>query len=71
MSNSNLEPVDLSELTLEQKFELRAFEARTANLSREQLAELCTKIYGQMLCRDAIYRELIKKKWGLNDGKPE
>lgn len=63
--NNDLSPVQLS---LEKQFEISAFGARLVNLSRQDLEHLCVEVYRNMLMRDAIHQELIKKEWGLDDG---
>jgi hypothetical protein len=55
----------LAELTLEQQFSLRSFEAQVDKMSREQAQQFLVKLYEQMLCQETVYRQLIKHNWGI------
>jgi hypothetical protein len=52
-------------LTLEQQFNLRSFETRVKQMSREQAQEFLVKLYEQMLTRENMYQDLIKHQWGI------
>ena len=52
-------------LTTEQELSIRAFETQVRQMSREQAQEFLVKLYIQMIIRDAVYRDLIKYKFGL------
>ena len=52
-------------LTLEQKFALRSFETQVAQMSHSQAQQFAVTLYEQLLVKDALYRELLKKEWGI------
>jgi hypothetical protein len=54
------------ELSLEQKFNLRSFEAQVQHMSREQAQEFLVKMYEQMILRENLYKELLEHQWGLD-----
>lgn len=54
------------ELTLEQQFGLRSFETQVKLMSREQAQDFLVKLYEQMMVREAMYKQLLKKDWGLD-----
>lgn len=58
------------DLSLEQQFSLRSFEAQVRSMSREQAQEFLVKLYGQMMARENMYKEFIKYEWGLDPGSP-
>lgn len=53
------------ELSLEQKFELRAFEARTKTLTKEEAQQHLIDLYELMIKKETMYRHFLKKEWGL------
>lgn len=55
-----------TQLTLEQKFALRSFETQVAQMSHDQAQQFAVVLYEQLLVKDALYRELLKKKWGID-----
>jgi hypothetical protein len=55
----------MTELTIEQRFNLKAFEHTVSQLSHEQSKEMLVKMYEQMIVREAICKELVRKEWGL------
>jgi hypothetical protein len=57
-----MEPIALS---LEQQFALRSFADQVDRMSHEQAQEFLVKLYEQMMIRDTLMKELIKKDWGL------
>lgn len=57
-----MQPVELS---LEQKFSLRSFETQVSQMSHEQAQLFLVQLYEQMLIKEAIYRDLLKKEWGI------
>ncbi|MGF1538947.1 MAG: NblA/ycf18 family protein [Pleurocapsa sp.] len=59
-----------SELSLEQKFNIRSFEVQVQNMSHQQAQEFLVKLYEQMLLRDNMYQEVLKHQWGL-DAPPQ
>ena len=54
-----------TQLTLEQKFSLRSFETQVEKMSREQAQEFLVKLYSQMMMRETMYKQFLKKEWGL------
>ncbi len=53
------------QLSLEQQFELRAFEAQVQELSKEEAQELLVKLRTAMLHQSQAFRELLKDAWGI------
>lgn len=53
------------ELSLEQKFNIRAFEAYVKELPEEEAKKRLVDLFEEMLVKDIIYKELIKKEWGI------
>jgi tRNA splicing endonuclease len=58
----------LAELTLEQQFSLRSFEAQVDKMSREQAQQFLVKMYEQMMMRETMYRHFLKHEWNLDGG---
>lgn len=54
-------------LTLEQQFNLKAFEHQIQDINREQAQDLLIHLYKQMLMQENCYKSLIKQQWGFND----
>lgn len=48
------------DLTLEQKFQLKALDQRIDNLTAEQLKELLLKTAARVMVKDNIIRELLR-----------
>ncbi|MEM9002070.1 MAG: NblA/ycf18 family protein [Cyanobacteria bacterium P01_F01_bin.86] len=57
------EPMQLS---LEQQFNLRSFETQVQKMSREQAQDFLVKLYGQMMMREAMYKQFLKHEWGID-----
>lgn len=55
-------------LTLEQQFSVRMFQSQTQVLTQEQAIEFLVELYTQMIVQEAIYKNLLKKQWGISDG---
>lgn len=55
-----------TELTLEQRFNLRSFETQVEKMSREQAQEFLVKLYEQMMMRETMYRQFLKHEWGIS-----
>jgi hypothetical protein len=55
-------------LTLEQQFSVRMFQSQTQGLTQEQALELLLELYTQMILKESIYQNLLKKQWGISDG---
>ena len=56
----------MSELTIEQQFELAKVKQTIANASVEQLRELFVEFYTVMLRKDNITKELLAQQWGMD-----
>jgi hypothetical protein len=50
-----------TELTTEQEFALKAFQMQASSLSLEQAQNLLVELYRQILVRETIYKDLLKK----------
>ncbi|MDJ0734647.1 MAG: NblA/ycf18 family protein [Nostocaceae cyanobacterium] len=57
-----LKPIELS---LEQEFNIRAFETQVQQMNREQAQEFLVQLYRHMMAREQMYKELIKQEWNL------
>ena len=55
----------LTELSLEQQFSLRSFEAQVEKMSREQAQQFLVKLYEQMMMRESLYKQFLKHEWGI------
>lgn len=53
------------DLTLEQQVNLRILAVASKEWSREQVQERLIKLYEQMIVREAMYRDFLKREWGL------
>ena len=56
------------ELTLEQKFKLESARLKSSTLPTDILKDVVVQEYIKMLQMDVFYRQIIKEKWGLNNG---
>lgn len=56
------------ELTLEQKFKLETLKAKSSVLSTDILKDTIIQEYIKMIYLDNSYRQIIKTKWGLDNG---
>ena len=56
----------MSELTIEQQFELVKLRQTIANASVEQLRELFVEFYAVMLKKDNITKDLLAQQWGMD-----
>lgn len=56
------EPIELS---LEQKFSLRSFETQVQRMSREQAQDFLIKLYEQMMVKEELYKQLLKRQWDV------
>jgi Phycobilisome degradation protein nblA len=54
------------ELSLEQQFSIRSFQAQVQNMSQEQAQDFLIKLYEQMMVRENMYKSFIKHQWGLD-----
>ena len=53
------------QLSLEQKFELRAFADRVQSLSQEEAHEHLVNLYELMIKKESMYKHFLKQEWGL------
>lgn len=53
---------NLAELSMEQQFQVQAFQMQVKALSREQAQEMAVEIYKAMLVRDVLYQQMIGQK---------
>ena len=56
------------ELTLEQKFELEILRVKLSTLPTDILKDTLIQEYIKMIYLDVFYKQLIKQKWGLENG---
>jgi hypothetical protein len=54
------------DLSLEQQFNIRAFEQQVQDMSREQAQEFLVDLYRQTLLRENSYKSLLKQQWGID-----
>ena len=57
-----------TELSLEQKFSLRAFADQVRHMSREQAQEVLIKLHEHMMLKENMYKSLLKHEWELDSG---
>ncbi len=53
------------ELSLEQQFNLRSFQAQVERMSREQAQDFLMKLYEQNIYLKVTYNQLLKTQWGI------
>ncbi|NEP61570.1 MAG: NblA-related protein [Symploca sp. SIO2G7] len=53
------------QLSLEQQFELRAFEQQVKQLSHKDAQLLLVRLKELMLFQNASFREILKDAWGI------
>jgi predicted HD phosphohydrolase len=53
------------ELSLEQQFNVRSFETQVEMMSLEQAQMFLKDLYRQMIVKEKMYQELLKKEWNL------
>ena len=56
-----------NELSLEQQFNIRSFQAQVEKMSQEQAQDFLIKLYEQMMVRENMYKAFLKHQWGLGD----
>jgi hypothetical protein len=56
------------ELTLEQKFKLESARLKSSTLPTDVLKDTIIQEYIKMIQMDIFYKQLIKEKWGLENG---
>ena len=58
MSNKNY-------LSLEQEFSLKRTASQVKSLSSQQAKELVVELQRQLMIKDNLYQQLIKKEWNI------
>lgn len=53
------------ELTLEQEFELKMFEGMVNRMTEDQAKDFLVKFHMQMIIREAYYRHILGRHWGI------
>ena len=53
------------ELSLEQRLKQRIFTDRVKTLSREDIEQLASELYKQMMLKENMYKALVKEEWGI------
>lgn len=53
-------------LTLEQEFILESFKQTVRKMSKEQAHDFLIKLYEQMMIRESMYKEFLKREWGID-----
>jgi hypothetical protein len=56
------------ELTLEQKFKLEILRVKSSTLPTDILKDTIVQEYIKMIYLDVFYKQIIKEKWGLDNG---
>jgi len=59
------------EFSLEQQFQIKAFNDQVCQMSSDQAKALLRELNTQLMMKETIYRELIKYKWGIEPMKPQ
>ena len=54
------------QLSLEQKFELRAFADRVKTLSQDEAHKHLVDLYELMIKKESMYKHFLKQEWGLS-----
>lgn len=52
-------------LSLEQEFDIRAFETKVQQMNLEQAQGFLVKLYQHMIAQEQIYQELLGQKYNL------
>lgn len=55
------------DLSLEQQFNIRAFEQQVQDMTHEQAQEFLVSLYRQTLLRENSYKSLLKQQWGIEN----
>lgn len=64
--DSNPDTTKVSDLSLEQQFSIKSFEAQARQMSREQAQDFLIEMYKQMLVREQVYKNLVAHQWGFS-----
>ncbi|NJL45738.1 MAG: NblA-related protein [Leptolyngbyaceae cyanobacterium SM2_3_12] len=56
-----------TQLSLEQQFELRLFEAQVKSLSLEEAQELLIDLRESMVIQANTFKDIIKESWGIGE----
>lgn len=57
---------EISELTLEQEFNLRGFADQVKQMSREQAQEFLIEQYKLMMLQKIMFQQILKHEWKLD-----
>ena len=63
--------MELTELTLEQQFNIRAYADTVKTMPLSVAQESLVILYREMLVRENMYKQFIKDSWGLEAAKGE
>lgn len=55
----------MTELSLNQQFNIRAFETQVEKMTLEQSQHFLKELYKQMIVRDAMYQKLLREEWEI------
>lgn len=61
---------DPVKLSLEQEFNLNKFASQVKHLSPQQAKELLVELNRQMMVKDNLYRDILKKAWSIDSPPP-
>lgn len=53
------------ELSLEQQFNILAFQQKVQPLTREQAQQLCVDLYRQMIIKESMWKSMLGQNWGF------
>jgi hypothetical protein len=53
------------QLSLEQQFNVRAFETQVQDMNLDQAQEFLVSLYKHMIWQEATYKQLLKHHWGI------
>jgi len=56
----------MAELSIDQQFQLAAFEVQVRQMSREQAQEFLINLFKQYQVQKATYIELLGHQWGIS-----
>ena len=59
------------EIPLEKQFNIRFVEDQVRQMDQKQAQDFAMLIYRQMVVNEEVYKQLLKKDWGLDDGKTQ
>lgn len=53
------------ELSIEQQFQIAAFNQQVENMTLEQAQEFLIMLHEQMIIKEVAYTQLLKHEWGI------